>query len=351
VSQVPLDQQAFHIRDILDALKHYFGHSWGPRMEWYLTNALLAHVSIQNATLLGVKLMLENNAYRQWVAKNCTNPQAQDFWRYEFPNQRQAFQQEAVAPIQNKLGPLLAMPHTQNMFGQVGSTVDFRWAMDHKRIIFIRLAKGAIGEDNANLLGSIFISLLVKAGLSRADQESEDRVPFSMFIDEAHSFTTASLKTAYSELRKYGWNLISASQRFGKFEDTIRDDILSNAGTAIAFNVGPDDADLLAHHFPRDDDGKPWESYMFRELENYTCAVADRFGGSHVYQTLPALTGPFHHGLRHQALQETRERYQRPRAIIEKKISRWRDYWRQAEEEVRAKRRPPKRPKKGESQE
>jgi energy-coupling factor transporter ATP-binding protein EcfA2 len=328
VEKTPPDEQNFKVQDILEALAGYFSDSWGRRMHWILTNALLAHVSIENSTLLGVNLMLHNDKYRAWVVKHCANPVARAFWTEEFPKHKKAFQQEAIAPIQNKLGPLLAFPHVQNMFGQVASTIDFRWAIDHNRIIIIRLAKGIIGEENANLIGSILVSLITKAALSRADIPEEERKRFTVVVDEAHTFDKL-FTNSFADLRKYGLNLVVASQRFGKFRAEVRDDILSNVGTIVAYAVGPDDAELLSRHFPRDAYDRPWDPYEFRELPQYHCAVAGRHGLSDVLKTIPPLDAPFRHDLVAQVLQETRERYMRPRGEIQGKLNRWRETWRE----------------------
>lgn len=52
-----------------------------------------------------------------------------------------------------------------------------------------------------------------------------------------------------SELRKYRLNLILAHQFLGQLEEPVRDAILGNIGTFIAFRLGPNDAEMLEKEF------------------------------------------------------------------------------------------------------
>lgn len=212
VEKTPYDQRMQVVGAILSALKGYFGYSWGARLEYILTQALLAHTSIENSSLLGVQKMLSHAPYRRWVVGQCDDAAVRAFWRDEFEAKRGEWQQEAIAPIQNKLGALLLAPHTRNIFGQVRSTFSFRWAMDHRKIILVRLPKGRISDDVARLTGSVLVTLITQAALSRTDVSIEQRVPFTLFIDEVQNFATSSFVSAFSELRKYRVGLCLATQ-------------------------------------------------------------------------------------------------------------------------------------------
>ena len=48
-----------------------------------------------------------------------------------------------------------------------------------------------------------------------------------------------------SELRKYRANLILAHQYLSQLDERVRDAILGNVGTLIAFRVGAEDAEVL----------------------------------------------------------------------------------------------------------
>jgi hypothetical protein len=55
-----------------------------------------------------------------------------------------------------------------------------------------------------------------------------------------------------SELRKYGCAVTLVSQHFAQIENDIREAILGNVGTLIAFRLGATDAALVSRQFGED---------------------------------------------------------------------------------------------------
>ncbi len=86
------------------------------------------------------------------------DPIVRHFFTAEFGRYSKSFKQEVIAPIQNKIGQLLMTPVIRNILGQSTSKLDLRYAIDHHKIIIANLAKGQIGDDKANLLGSLLVA-------------------------------------------------------------------------------------------------------------------------------------------------------------------------------------------------
>src|SRR5437773_3151384 len=97
--------------------------------------------------------------------------------------------------------------------------------------------------------GAMLVSRMGLAALSRTDVREESRRDFYMYLDEFQSFTTMSLANMLSELRKYRVGLVLAHQYLAQLEPEVRDAILGNAGTMVAFRVGPEDAEILQKEF------------------------------------------------------------------------------------------------------
>lgn len=169
-----------------------------------------------------------------------------DFWLREFEHYPPRFRLEAIAPIQNKVGAFLTDPVLRGIVTSAKSSFDVRSVIDEGKILVVNLAKGRIGEDTAGLLGALLVSRLGLAGLSRADTLEEQRRDFFIYLDEFQSFTTLSLATMLSELRKYRVNLVLAHQHLSQLALEIRDAILGNVGTIICFRLGVPDAEILA---------------------------------------------------------------------------------------------------------
>lgn len=234
---------------LIEVFKKNWADSWGPRLEYILRNALLTLLDQPEATLADVLRLFNDSDYRRNAATRCWNPQVREFWLSEFENYPKTFRLEAIAPIQNKVGAFLSNPVLRNILVQPRSSFDLRRIMDDGKILLVNLAKGRIGEDTAGLLGSLLVSRIGLADLSRADTLEESRRDFHVYLDEFQNFTTLSLATMLSELRKYRVNLVLAHQYLSQVDPEVRDAILGNAGTIISFRLGVTDAEILSREF------------------------------------------------------------------------------------------------------
>lgn len=234
---------------LIEVFKKNWADSWGPRLEYILRNALLTLLDQPEATLADVLRLFNDPSYRKNAAMRCWNPQVREFWLNEFENYPKTFRLEAIAPIQNKVGAFLSNPLLRNILVQPRSSFDLRRIMDEGKILLVNLAKGRIGEDTAGLLGSLLVSRIGLAGLSRADTLEDNRRDFHVYLDEFQNFTTLSLATMLSELRKYRVNLVLSHQYLSQVDPQVRDAILGNAGTIVSFRLGVTDAEILAREF------------------------------------------------------------------------------------------------------
>jgi hypothetical protein len=234
---------------LLDVFKKMWADSWGPRLEHILRNALLALFDQPNATLADVLRMLNDDRFRSAVATATDNNQVAEFWLKEYQRYPSRFQIEAIAPIQNKVGAFLSDPVLNRILTQERSAFKLRQVMDEGKILLVNLSKGQLGEDTSSLLGSLLVSRIGLAALSRSDIPEENRPDFFVYIDEFHTFTTLSLATMLSELRKYHTSLILANQYLSQLDQKIQDAILGNVGTLLSFRLGLSDAEILAKEF------------------------------------------------------------------------------------------------------
>ena len=74
--------------------------------------------------------------------------------------------------------------------------------MNNKRILVADLAKGKIGEQAANLLGSLLVSHLQLIAMERSEIPPQDRTPFWVHIDEFQTLSSDVFASLLSESRK-----------------------------------------------------------------------------------------------------------------------------------------------------
>jgi hypothetical protein len=218
-------------------------------MEHVLRNSLYALLEREGSTLPDILRIYSDKAFRRGVVAGVSNPVVRAFWQSEFANYPPRYAAEALAPIQNKLGALLADSMLYRVLVTPKCDLHFRQIMDEGQVLLVNLAKGRIGSDSALALGSLLISTLGLAAMSRAELPAADRRPFFLYVDEFQNFTTLSFANMMAELRKFGVGLTLANQHLQQLEPEIRHAVLGNAGTLVSFRVGAEDAGFLAREF------------------------------------------------------------------------------------------------------
>ena len=299
---------------------------WSARMEYILNNAILALLETPNTTLLGILRLLTDKDYRQMIIGNIKDPVVKAFWVHEYEQWRDQFRNEAIAPIQNKVGQFLSTSLIRNIVGQSKSTIDIFDIMNTGKIFLVNVSKGRIGEVNSALLGAMLITKIQLSAMERVRIPEEERKDFYLYIDEFQNFATESFAGILSEARKYRLNLILTHQYVGQLisdnSTKVRDAVFGNVGTIITFRVGASDAEFLEKEFEPE--------FMVQDivnLPNYhiylkllSDGVASRPFSAH---TLPPFKIPSTAVSEEEIINTSRNRYARPRSVVEEEISRW----------------------------
>ena len=307
---------------LMSVFKRIWAGMWSSRMEYILNNTILALLEQKDATLIGVIRILSDNAYRDEVVKHCKNPMVKNFWMKEFKSFHEKYRTEAIAPIMNKIGQFFSSSLTRNILGQTHSGFSIKDIMDNKKILLVNLSKGRLGEDNSNLIGSLIITKIQLAALSRANSFLEDRSEFNLYVDEFQNFTTDSFTSILSEARKFGLNLVLAHQYIDQLNETGNENILNaifgNVGSIIVFQVGSKDAENILPEFE-----PVFQRQHLINLDNTEVAVRLSINGRtsqpFLAKTLPPLFDSFG-GKMDYFVDYSRKQYGGNRAEVEKSI-------------------------------
>lgn len=321
-----VEQRTLIASGLLGVIKKLNIDSWGPRLEHFLRNTILALVEAPDTTMLGITRMLVDKDYRMKILKYVEDPMVRSFWETEFNALSPQKLAEAVGPIQNKVGQFLSAPTIRNIVGQPKSTVDLRFAMDSGKIIIVNLSKGKIGEDNSAMLGSLLITKFQIDAMSRADIAEKDRRDFYLYVDEFQNFATDSFATILSEARKYKLNLTMANQYVAQMSEEVAAAVFGNVGSLTSFQVGIDDAKVFSQQFD-EDRVAPIDLASLPKYEVYNRIMVDGmttpvFSGV----TLPPPSIPSGEEVeerKKKIINFSRQRYAKPRAEVEDKILRW----------------------------
>ena len=223
--------------------------TWGDQMQAVLANAIQAFLtSREGGSLADLRRFLIEPDYRREFLRTVEDEEVVYYWTKEFP----LLVGKPAGPILTRLDSFLRPKLLRAMLTQRRSALDFRDILDRGRIFLAKLAQGAIGEDNAALLGSLIVAKFHQAAISRQDVRSDQRRDFDLVIDEFQDVVTPSVANILAGTRKYRLGLTAAHQSLRpvfEADQAVASALLANAATRVVFRVGEDDAKKLSDGF------------------------------------------------------------------------------------------------------
>jgi GTPase SAR1 family protein len=293
--------------------------SWGDQMTSVLANAILAMLeSEQGGTLVDLRRFLVEADFRREFLKTVRDQEVVYYWQKEFP----LLSGKPQAPLLTRLDMFLRPKTIRYMVAQKDSPLDLRRVMDEGKILLARLSQGAIGEENAYLLGTLLVSKFHQLAMSRQELAAAERRPFYLYVDEFHNFVTPSMEAILSGARKYRLSFVLAHQELRQIKTRspeVLASVLTHPFARICFRIGDEDAPKLAEGFTHFD---------ARDLQSLSTGQAivrvDRseFDFNLSTAMLPPADEVEGEELRQKVVARTRERYGRPRAEIEQLLRR-----------------------------
>ena len=243
---------------IVDHLDHIFGRlfggNYGPRSGDINRAGLLTLLSASRAgeqyTLAELPLLLTNPIFRRQLTGRLKDPTLQQFWAWY--DQLGNAQATIAGPLLNKYRKLLLAEPVKNVIGQA----DPGWSLDdviqRRRILLVRLSAGEIGEESAQLLGSLLVAAVWMTAQARTRLPAEQRRPVMLIIDEFQNYLRlpTSLGDMLAQARGLGLGLTLANQQLGQLSSDMEAEVLANARSRIVFQTNARDARTLAPHLP-----------------------------------------------------------------------------------------------------
>jgi len=318
------EQKTLVVDELLGIFKKLFGtvpESMGPAFEQYFRNAALLVMEDPSSgnTLLDISRIFADADFRARKLAVCKNPIVARFWN-DIASQATGDQALAnYAPyVTNKFDVFTTNEIMRPIIAQQHSAFNFRDLMDNKKILLVNLAKGRIGELNANLLGLVIVGKFLIAALSRADSFGKDLPPFYLHIDEFQNFATPSIATILSEARKYKLSLTMAHQFVAQLTEEIRNAVFGNVGSIAAFRIGASDAEALVKQF-----APVFSEQDLIRVDNFNAHLKILVGGKPAMpfniHTVPFVGGTMEHIAKMQEMSALK--YGRPRAEVEAEVA------------------------------
>ncbi len=240
LSNISTSEQA---SELISAFRKIWSDSWGVRMEDLMRNSLIA-LGEAELTLVELPHFLTNRDFRKSILEKVSHPVTQEYF-HRFDSLTDRGQATWIEPVMNKINAFLSDDRIRQIFSSNKSTFNLREAMDHRKMLLIKLDKGKL-KGSADLLGSLLMAKIQMAAFSRSDVPQSKRIPFYLYIDEFQNFATESFSVILSEARKYGLCLTMAHQTLSQVPEELRSLILGNTGIQVCFRINRHDAQILA---------------------------------------------------------------------------------------------------------
>ncbi len=318
------DQKDFLVQEAINMLYGLYdpGHTGivGPRLEHIFRNcALLLMADPAGGTFIDVPKCLIDPEFVKSKLKYVRDQQVIDFWTKEFPaSQRSNEAGEVISWVVAKFGPFISNDAMRNIIGQTKSGFNLREIMDNNKILLVNLSKGKMGELNSKLLGIIFVMKFQAAAMARADTPEDQRVDFSLYVDEFQNFATDSFESILSEARKYKLSLIMGNQFMTQLTDKIREAIIGNVGTVISGRIGVTDAELMVKKFQPTFDVD--DLSKLPNFQSITSVMINNVPSAPFSMNWIPPMGQVNTQLRDALVRLSAAKYGKPRAIVEKEI-------------------------------
>jgi hypothetical protein len=243
------EQKTFVVNEMMSIFNKLFDMkaAGGPNFEQYFRNSALLVMEDPESgcSLLDINRVLSDKSFREMKLSKCKNPLIRQFWENAVKTTGESSLANFVPYISSKFDVFLSNDIMRPIVSQEKSVFNFREIMDNKKILLVNLAKGRLGDINANLIGLVLVGKIQMAALSRTDSFGKDLPPFYLYIDEFQNITTDSICSIFSEARKYKLSLNVAHQYIAQLDEKIKDSVYGNVGTLDIFRVSPEDAEFL----------------------------------------------------------------------------------------------------------
>jgi Type IV secretion-system coupling protein DNA-binding domain len=301
----PLDAAHRHGRSpevVADSLfgtfKAIWGDSLGPRSADILRNCLDLLAHRDDASLVQLPLLLTNPGFRRRLTRGVTERDpfaAGPFWQW-FDSLSPEATATAIAPLSNKLRPLLSKP-LRDVLAQQHPKFNVRQILRDKKVLLVPLQKGVIGPENAQLLGALVVAELWQAIRERAGTPEGSRDPVMVYIDEVQDYLRlpTDLGDALATARGLGAGFHVAHQYEKQLPPSMLDAFRNNARSRVCFQLQAGDAkemtagqsvlsiedftQLPAHHvyasLIRENALQPWASGVTKPMPHPSSDPAD----------------------------------------------------------------------------
>ncbi|MFC5834883.1 type IV secretory system conjugative DNA transfer family protein [Nonomuraea insulae] len=236
----------------------------GPRWETMFRMGMLTLLATfdTKASLLDVPALFVDDKFLRRCKRYVKDDVVLEYWDKQMAQTSDFHKSEVLGWFSSKFTAFRTNSVLKAVLGSGADALDAREAMDTGRIVLVSLSKGEIGSPICQLLGYVYLARYWSAALRRRSGR-----PFTLFVDEAQSFSMGSLPAILAEGRKFGLQVIMATQFFEQLSKELVSSVQGNVGNVLSLRVGVEDAERLVGRF-----GPEFDVPSLRRMQNFMAA-------------------------------------------------------------------------------
>jgi hypothetical protein len=307
------------VERVFSVLRAIYSANWGPRLSDLLYAALVTIANAPGYTLAELPSLFTDAALRRRLVGRLGDElwAVRPIWAF-YDGLSPSEQATISGPILNKMRSWTTRSRVRQFIGVERPLWSFDEVLREGRILLISLGSGSLGRETASLLGALLIDQLWSALTARGNADGGRHRPVSIVLDEWQRFVRLpiDLGEALAMARSYRAGLTLANQSPSQIPTELRLAALSQTRSKIVFEVGADDAPMLARSL-----GAPITADDLVHLERYQ-AVARLTVNNESTQPFSLRTRPLSPAISDPAdvLRRSHARYGQSRDDVERAI-------------------------------
>ncbi len=251
---------------IVYGFKAIYSESPGSQTQWNAQTAEILRNSVlllmaNDRTLLDLPALLQDNDFRDIMLETVERRKKERVEFMTLLEQWSRYKKLArtdqwitwVEPILNRINPVLSNPRLRAIFTEPEGDLNLEDVIVGKKILLVRVPRGAFGQD-ANLLGALIVAAVKQAALTLNAVAPKKQQEVALYLDNFDNFIEKeTVDNITSETKIFKIGLVCVTKSLQSLSEDFRNQFIINIGTLITFALSKKDGDMLGPQmFPID---------------------------------------------------------------------------------------------------
>lgn len=235
------------VEHLVSICRRVFVGDYGIWIDELLRFGLRSLLIDPTSTLIDLIPLYGDPVFRARLVAAQTDPITRSFWD-QFNSLSTGEQILRAAPLLSRLRAIFGRPSLRRVFAQPNPSFDLTDHLNRGGVVIASVRPGTLGDEAANLYGSILLGLLWNTIQARAALPADRRRPLMVYLDEFSRYAglPVPLEAMLALARGYKVGVTVALQYLDQLPTDVRQSVVQNVRSILAFQLNSADARILA---------------------------------------------------------------------------------------------------------